>query len=83
MWCYLNETNRGQILSSAEIFDSQTNNFSLTKTMNVVRYKHDSILLKDNRVLVFGGSDNRDWNGQYKSAEILTLRRMNLSLRAK
>jgi hypothetical protein len=38
--------------------------------MNVVRYKHDSILLKDNRVLVFGGSDHRDWNGQHKSAEI-------------
>ncbi|MEJ7698684.1 MAG: kelch repeat-containing protein, partial [Pyrinomonadaceae bacterium] len=61
---------RGQILSSAEIFDPQTNNFSLTKPMNVVRYKHDSILLKDNRILVFGGSDSRDWNGQYKSAEI-------------
>ena len=64
------ETSRGQISSSAEIFDPKTNTFTLTKAMNAVRYKHDSILLADNHVLIFSGSDSRDWNGQYKSAEI-------------
>lgn len=65
------ESSRGGILSSAEIFDFQTNKFSAVKNaMTVVRYKHDAILLADGRVLIFGGSDDRDWRGQYKSAEI-------------
>jgi N-acetylneuraminic acid mutarotase len=65
------ELGRGQILSSAEIFDPQTGSFSLVKnTMGVVRYKHEAILLEDDRVLVLGGSDSRDGRGQYKSAEI-------------
>jgi len=65
------EIDRGQILSSAEIFDPRTNSFSPVKNaMTAVRYKHDAILLVDGRVLIFGGSDSRDWRGQYKSAEI-------------
>jgi len=65
------ELGRGQILSTAEIFDPKTNSFISTKdNMSVVRYKHDAILLSDGRVLIFGGSDSRDWRGQYKSAEV-------------
>jgi N-acetylneuraminic acid mutarotase len=65
------ESGRGRILSSAEIFDSNTSKFSMVKNaMTVVRYKHDAVLLADGRVLIFGGSDERDWRGQYKSAEI-------------
>lgn len=60
-----------QISSSAEIFDPKTNKFSLLKNaMTIVRYKHDAVRLLDGRVLILGGSDVRDWSGQYKSAEI-------------
>ncbi|CAN5458570.1 kelch repeat-containing protein [soil metagenome] len=65
------ETARGQILSSAEIFDPKNNSFSLVKNaMTAVRYKHDAILLNGGSVLIFGGSDSREWRGQHKTAEI-------------
>jgi hypothetical protein len=34
------------------------------------RHKHDAVLLEDGRVLVLGGTDERDEDGQYKSAEV-------------
>jgi hypothetical protein len=38
--------------------------------LHVARHKHAAALLGDGRILVVGGSDNRDWNGLYDSAEI-------------
>ena len=65
------EIRRGEIASSAEIFDPTTNRFTkVPAKMNAVRYKHDEVLLTNGNVLIFGGSDNRDWGGKLKSAEI-------------
>ena len=36
----------------------------------MVRYKHGAILLPDSTVLIVGGSDERDWQGQYNTAEV-------------
>jgi len=58
------------IEASAEIYDSATGRFSMTGSMNSPRYKLAAVLLSDGRVLVVGGSDNRDWRGQYASAEL-------------
>ena len=38
--------------------------------MTIVRHKHAAVLLSNGNVLIAGGSDKRDWRGQYSSAEI-------------
>lgn len=38
--------------------------------MTAVRHKHAAILLRSGKVLIVGGSDNRDWHGEHASAEI-------------
>ena len=58
------------IYRSAEIFDPATSKFTATGQMSVGRHKHAAILLRSGRVLIVGGSDNRDWHGEYASAEI-------------
>jgi uncharacterized protein (DUF2147 family) len=58
------------IYRSAEIFDPATRKFTLTGETSVGRHKHAAILLRSGKVLVVGGSDNRDWHGEYASAEI-------------
>lgn len=58
------------IEATAEIYDPATGKFSVTGSMAGPRYKAAAALLPDGRVLVVGGSDNRDWRGQYASAEI-------------
>jgi len=58
------------IYRSAEIFDPATGKFTLTGEPTVGRHKHAAILLRSGKVLVVGGSDNRDWHGEYASAEI-------------
>jgi hypothetical protein len=55
---------------SAELFEPATGKFSSTGQMTVGRHKHAAILLRSGRVLIVGGSDNRDWRGEYTSAEI-------------
>jgi hypothetical protein len=39
--------------------------------MTECRHKHAAILLPSGKVLIAGGSDNRDWHGEYSSAETL------------
>ncbi|MGB2673045.1 MAG: hypothetical protein WA829_01365 [Candidatus Acidiferrum sp.] len=58
------------VYRSAEIYDPATGKFTLTGEMSVGRHKHAAILLRRGRVLIVGGSDNRDWHGEYASAEI-------------
>ncbi len=58
------------VYRSAEIYDPATGKFTLTGDMSAGRHKHAAILLRSGRVLIVGGSDNRDWHGEYASAEI-------------
>ena len=58
------------IYRSAEIFDPASGKFTLTGEASVARHKHAAILLRSGKVLVVGGSDNRDWHGEYASAEL-------------
>jgi len=58
------------VYRSAELFDPATGKFSSAGQMSVGRHKHAAILLRSGKVLIVGGSDNRDWHGEYASAEI-------------
>lgn len=58
------------IYSSAELYDAATGKFTAAGDMTRRRHKHDSVSLADGRVLILGGSDERDGNGAYASAEI-------------
>lgn len=58
------------IYSSVEIFDPRSGRFSAQGNLTVKRHKHDAVLLNDGRVLVVGGSDERDGAGAYRNAEI-------------
>lgn len=58
------------IYRSAELYDPATGKFTSAGQMTVPRHKHAAVLLPSGKVLVVGGSDNRDWHGEYSSAEI-------------
>jgi hypothetical protein len=58
------------VYRSAEVYDPATGKFTSASQMTVGRHKHAAILLQSGRVLIVGGSDNRDWHGEYASAEI-------------
>lgn len=58
------------VYASAEIYQPATGLFAPAGRMSVPRHKHDAVLLRDGRVLVTGGSDERDWSGIYQTAEI-------------
>src|ERR1700722_5223265 len=58
------------IYRSAELFNPGTGKFTSAGPLTVGRHKHAAILLRSGKVLVVGGSDNRDWRGEYASAEI-------------
>ena len=58
------------IYSSTEIYDPGTGKFSRGSDMTRIRHKHEAVLLADGRVLIAGGSDERDGNGAYANAEI-------------
>lgn len=59
-----------EVFKTTEIFSPLTGTFSAGDSMSVVRHKHEAIRLPDNRILVMGGSDQRDRAGRYRSAEI-------------
>jgi len=59
-----------KVSATAEIYHPNTGRFEATGSMTMVRYKHAALLLPDGNVLIVGGSDERDWQGQYNSAEL-------------
>lgn len=58
------------IYTSCEIFDPTTGTFTSAGNMTVKRHKHEAVALRDGRVLIVGGSDERDGAGAYNNAEI-------------
>ena len=60
----------GPVHATAEVYDPGTRTWSATQEMTTRRHKHAVVLLEDGRVLVAGGSDERDGRGVYRSAEI-------------
>jgi WD40 repeat protein len=58
------------VFASAELYDPQLRKFLPTGSMHLPRYKHGAIRLPSGNVLVVGGSDAHDWNGEYSSAEL-------------
>jgi WD40 repeat protein len=65
------ETERDRIvLGSAELFDPNNGTSVKVGDMSTRRYKHAATLLADGRVLITGGSDDRDWGNMYDTAEI-------------
>lgn len=58
------------IYSSAEIYDPATGRFTAAGDMTRIRHKHEAVSLADGRLLILGGSDERDGHGAYASAEI-------------
>ncbi len=58
------------IYTSAEIYDPMNGTFTAAGNLTVKRHKHDSTRLADGRVLIVGGSDERDGDGAYRNAEI-------------
>ncbi len=59
-----------KIYSSTEIYDPISEKFRLIGNMTKIRHKHDAVMLANGRVLITGGSDERDSEGAYSSVEI-------------
>ncbi len=58
------------LYASTELYDVTTGTFRRAGDMLVRRHKHDAVLLRDGRVLVTGGSDERDDQGAYDTTEL-------------
>lgn len=58
------------LYTSAETYDATTGAFTRVGDMRVRRHKHDAVLLADGRVMITGGSDERDSDGAYDSTEL-------------
>jgi hypothetical protein len=61
------------LYTSVEVYDPVRGLFTKIGDMRVRRHKHDAILLGDNKVLITGGSDERDSDGAYNSTEIFDM----------
>jgi hypothetical protein len=59
-----------KIFRGAELYDPVKGSFAATGDLTVKRHKHDATRLNDGRVLILGGSDERDGAGAYQNAEI-------------
>jgi deoxycytidylate deaminase len=59
-----------RIYASAEVYAPRNGRFALVGDMQIARHKHDAVLLHDGRVLIVGGSDERDDLGLYDTAEL-------------
>lgn len=57
------------IYSSTEVYNPSTGSFSQTGEMTIRRHKHDAVPLQGGKVLIIGGSDERDSEGAYTSVE--------------
>ena len=58
------------IYTSAEIYNPANGSFTAAGNLTVKRHKHDATRLADGRVLIVGGSDERDGDGAYRNAEV-------------
>ncbi len=58
------------VQATAELYDPKSGSWTATGDMTARRHKHAGVTLRDGRVLVVGGSDERDGRGVYRSAEI-------------
>lgn len=58
------------LYTSAETYDAATGSFTPVGDLRIRRHKHDAVLLRDGRVLVTGGADERDSDGIYDSTEL-------------
>ena len=58
------------VYASTEIYDPRTGSFQTAANLTIKRHKHAAVLLKDGRVLISGGADERDSRGAYRSLEI-------------
>ena len=58
------------IHASTEIYNPSGGTFTAGGNLTVRRHKHDAALLADGRVLIVGGSDERDGSGAYRNAEV-------------
>ncbi|WP_411280921.1 Kelch repeat-containing protein [Gemmatimonas sp.] len=58
------------LYTSAERYDVASGTFRKIGDMRVRRHKHDAVVLRDGRVLITGGTDERDMNGVYNSTEL-------------
>lgn len=68
-----------EIYRSAEIYNPQNGGFTAVADLTVKRHKHDAVLLGDGRVLIVGGSDERDSRGAYTNVEIYNPKTKNFS----
>jgi len=59
-----------RLYDGAELYDPEQGAFRTTGSMTRPRHKHAAAILPDGRVLITGGSDERDDRGQYRDAEI-------------